>query len=178
MSQHRRIRISVFLCVYMHRTRRADSHTGLDFLLMRQKTWKLKWCCFWKKTFMFMTLQIIMYLTKLKYKFVDSEATQAPLHQGHVGVQGPILYQCTDLTEIQPDAHKYIPLFLPLCGCQLGREVGLFWVFSVYSSQSHAFTFLIRELCWLPEMHMYSYLWSSVMVVICWKLHNSSPVSA
>lgn len=84
-----------------------------------------------------------------------------------VDTQGSILalYQIPDLTETQPDAHKYIPLFLPLCACQLGGEVGLFWVFSVYSSPR--LTLLIRELLWLPEIHMYSCFWSSVMAVIC-----------
>lgn len=45
------------------------------------------------------------------------------------------LYQYPDLSETEPDAHKYVPLFLPLCACQLGGEVGLFWVFSQYSIQ-------------------------------------------
>lgn len=84
----------------------------------------------------------------IRQKPHDLIATLALLLE-YAGVQGYmlILYQWIDLTELQPDAHKYIPLFLPLCGCQLGREVGLFWVFSIYSSQSRTFTFLIRELC-------------------------------
>lgn len=45
------------------------------------------------------------------------------------------LYQYPDLSETQPDAYKYVPLFLPLCSCQLGGEVGLFWVFSQYFIQ-------------------------------------------
>lgn len=78
----------------------------------------------------------------------EQQAVKATLHLVYIEVQGSILvlYQCTDLTEPPPDAHKYIPLFLPLCGCQLSREVGLFWVFSAYSSQSRTFTLLIREL--------------------------------
>ena len=75
------------------------------------------------------------------------------------------LYQCPDLAETQPDAHKYVPLFPPLCACQLGGEVGLFWVFSLYSSQS--LTLLIRELHWPLQMCMYSYFWLSVLAVIC-----------
>lgn len=97
-----------------------------------------------------MMLQIILLLTKIKYKFMDLVMEQ----RNHMvykpcGTSGSVLvlYQCTDLSELQPDAHKYIPLFLPLCGCQLGWEKGLFWVFSVYSNQSRAFTFLIGELC-------------------------------
>lgn len=54
-----------------------------------------------------------------------------------IEVQGSllVLYQFTDLTEPQPDAYKYVPLFLLLRRCQLGREAGLFWEFSVFFSQ-------------------------------------------
>lgn len=78
-----------------------------------------------------------------------------------VDTQGSILalYQIPDLTETQPDAHKYIPLFLPLCACQLGGEVGLFWVFSVFQPTPHvahkraaltswnAYVFLLLVVC-------------------------------
>lgn len=45
------------------------------------------------------------------------------------------LYQCPDLTETQPDAHKYVPLFLPLCAFQLGGFV--LGVLSIFQPQPH-----------------------------------------
>lgn len=176
------------LCVYvcMHRTRRLVAILDLiSYFWDETHANKLMQCWFYTNTFTLTMQQMVPHnKAKIMKNFIDllirQKTTWSTSHaSSSSGICSSILvlYQCTDLTEPQPDAHKYIPLFLPLCGCQLGREVGLFWVFSVYSSQSCAFTFLTRELCWLPEMHMYSCLWSSVMVVICWKLHNSSPVS-
>lgn len=157
------------MCVCVH------VRAGFDFFLLGQNTCQVTNAkLLFDKTFIFTMQQIRLHLTKLKIYYHGGTkphvlwATWALLLE--VLGSSLVLYQYTDLTEPQPDAHKYIPLFLPLCGCQLGRGSG--FVLGVLSiSQPEPHFHVAHKRAVLASWNAYVF----PLVVVC---HGGDPLKA